>query len=97
MNEKELLAYQQQLQAILVQLESLNLRKIEIEKALEELNKTKEKFAYRIAGEIMVKKSVGELKKELEEEKDDIILRIKSLEKSKERIENKLKGMGRVG
>jgi len=86
-------AYQQQLQAILIQKESLKLQNLEIEKALDELKKTKEKKAYKIAGQIMVLKPVDELKKELEELKENIELRIKSLEKSEERISDKLKNL----
>lgn len=86
-------AYQQQLQAILIQKESLKLQNLEIEKALEELNKSKEKKAYKIAGEIMVLKPVEELKEELKEAKENIELRIKSLEKSEERITDKLKNL----
>ena len=92
MDEKETIALQQQLQSVLIQIESLRMRKIEVEKAMEELEKSKEKFAYRIAGEIMVKRDKEELKKELEEELEGIDLRIKSLEKTKARIEKKLGG-----
>jgi prefoldin beta subunit len=83
--------YQQQLQNILIQKESLKLRVLEVEKALEELNKTKQKTAYKITGKIMVNKPVEELKKELKEAKEDGEVRIKSLEKSEERINNKLR------
>ncbi len=86
-------AYQQQLQTILIQKESLRLQNLEIEKALEELEKTKEKKAFKIAGQIMVLKSVEELKKELKELKENTELRIKSLEKSEERISEKLKNL----
>ncbi|MEM7819057.1 MAG: prefoldin subunit beta [Candidatus Aenigmatarchaeota archaeon] len=86
-------AYQQQLQTILIQKESLRLQNLEIEKALEELEKTKEKKAFKIAGQIMVLKPVEELKKELKELKENTELRIKSLEKSEERISEKLKNL----
>ena len=83
--------YQQQLQAILIQKESLKLQNLEIERALEELNKTKQKNAYKITGQIMVSKPVEELKKELNETRENINIRIKSLEKTEERISEKLK------
>jgi chaperonin cofactor prefoldin len=41
----------------------------------------------------MVSKSVEELKKELQEMKEEIDLRINSLEKTEERIMNKLKDL----
>lgn len=83
--------YQQQLQGVLIQKESLRLQNLEIERALEELNKTKQETAYKITGQIMVNKSVEELKNELNELKENIEIKIKSLEKTEERMNNKLK------
>lgn len=83
--------YQQQLQAVTIQKETLKLQDFEIESALEELEKSEEKEAFKIVGSIMIRKSVEDLKKELKERKEDIELRIRSLEKSEERILNKLK------
>lgn len=82
---------QQQLQSILIQKESLKMQNLEIDKALEELNASKQERAYKISGQIMVSKPVEELKKELNEIKETIEIRIKSLEKAEERIGNKLK------
>ncbi|MDI6798432.1 MAG: prefoldin subunit beta [Candidatus Aenigmarchaeota archaeon] len=84
-------SYQQQLQTIVIQKESLKLQAIEIERALEELNETKQASAYKITGQIMVLKPVEELKKELNETKENIDIRIKSLEKTEEKVGNKLK------
>lgn len=86
-------AYQQQLQTVLIQKETIKLQTIEIEKALEELNETKEKNAYKISGQIMVLKPVEELKKELSEAKEDLEVRIKALERSEEKIKDKLKDL----
>jgi prefoldin beta subunit len=69
----------------------LKLQNREIESALEELGKTEQKNAFKIVGNIMVSKSVEELKKELQDMKEETELRIKSLEKTEERIINKLK------
>jgi len=84
-------SFQQQLQTIIIQKESLKLQSIEIERSVEELNKTEQKTAYKISGQIMINKPVEELKKELEETKENIGLKVKSLEKTEERINNKLK------
>jgi len=84
-------AYQQQLQSVLIQKESLKMQSMEIEKALEELTATKEKTAYKITGSIMVNKTVEEIKKELGETKEDVEVKIKSMEKMEEKINNKLK------
>lgn len=86
-------AYQQQLQAILIQKENLRLQILEIDKALEELEASKEKDAYKIAGQIMIKKDIEGLKKDLNEKKDNFDLRIKTLERGEERITKKLKEM----
>lgn len=83
--------YQQQLQSILIQKESLKLQMLEIERALEELEKTKEEKGFKIVGPLMISKSVKELKDELNENKENIQLRIKSLEKTEEKINIKLK------
>jgi prefoldin beta subunit len=89
--EEQFQFYQQQLQNVLIQKESLKLQNAEIEDALEELEKFEGKEAYKIVGNIMINKDVEELKKELKETKDEAELRIKSLEKTEERIMNKLK------
>ncbi len=86
-------AYQQQLQSIMIQKENLKLQILEIEKALEELEMSKEKEAYKITGSIMIKKNSTDLKNELKEKKDSFDLRIKTLEKAEERVTNKLKEM----
>lgn len=88
---EEFQIYQQQLQAILLQKENLRLQTLETEKALEELDATKGKKAYKIAGPIMIEKDIAQLKKELSEKKSDFELRIKTLERSEVRITDKLK------
>lgn len=89
----EFQAYQQQLQAILLQKENIRLQSLEVEKALEELEVSKEEKAYKIAGPIMIRKDVADLKKELEEKKDDLNLRLRTLENAEQRIIKKLKDM----
>jgi prefoldin beta subunit len=92
---KELIAqfqtYQQQLEAILIQKESLRLQTMEIEKALEELRKTEKATAYKIAGFVMVKKKVKDLEKELVEQKENLEMRVKSLEAAEKRTSEKIK------
>jgi len=83
--------YQQDLQNVVIQKESLKLHSMEVSKAMEELQKTTQKTAYKITGNIMINKPIEEIKKDLEEAKESIDLKIKSLEKNEERISNKLK------
>ncbi len=85
--------YQQQLQAVLIQKETMQLQLMEMNKALEELDSTKNEKAYKITGQIMVSKPVEELKKELGETKEAIEVRINSLGKTEEKITGKLKEM----
>ena len=93
--QKEMVAqfqtYQQQLQSILIQKEGLKLQNLEMDKATEELNATKQDNAFKITGNIMVSKSIPDLKKEVEENKEALDVRIKSLEKTEEKINTKLK------
>jgi len=85
--------YQQQLQSVLIQKETMQLQLMEITKALEELDSTKNEKAYKITGQIMVSKPVEELKKELAETKEAIEVRVNSLGKTEEKITTKLKEM----
>ena len=85
--------YQQQLQSVLIQKETMQLQLMEITKALEELDSTKNEKAYKITGQIRVSKPVEELKKELAETKEAIEVRVNSLGKTEEKITTKLKEM----
>jgi len=53
---------------------------IEVENALAEVEKTKNPV-YRLIGEILVEKPADEVKKELKDEKEELDLRIKTLDK----------------
>ena len=94
-NEKELIeqfqTLQQQLQSILLQKENVKLQHLETEKALDELMKSDVKEAYKIAGPIMIKKDADGIKKDLEERVGDLDLRLKTMEKTEEKIMNRLK------
>ena len=83
--------YQQQMQSLLMQKESMRMQSLEMEKALEELNSTTQKSAYKITGGIMVSKPVENLKQELDETKEAIDIKMKSVEKMEEKISLKLK------
>jgi len=82
---------QQQLQNVLIQKESLRLNVMEIERAVEELDKSKDKTAYKITGPIMVSKPVEDIKKDLKDTKDALKVRIESLGKTEKRLMDKLK------
>ncbi len=87
----ELQTFQQQMQTVLIQKESLNIQSMEIDKALEELNKTEHNDVYKAVGPILIKSTKKELTKELDERKETIELRLKSLQKQENRLKEKLK------
>ena len=89
--QRELLALQQQYQALIVEIETLKLKNKEIEEVLEELNKSNKNEVYKLVGNVLIKKSKEEILKELNDEKEIIEIRLKSLEKNKQKIEEKLK------
>jgi len=85
--------FQQQLQAIVMQKENMKIQNLELDIALDELGKTKEKDALKIVGPILIKKPITELKKEMQDKKEDIDVKVKSLEQTEEKVSSKLKEM----
>lgn len=84
--------FQQQYQAAAMQKEGLMLQKLELDKALEELAKTKDgEEVYKAVGPILVKSTKAELVKELGEKKETAELRLKSIDKQEEKLKEKLK------
>ena len=88
---EEFQSYQQQLQGLLMQKETMKMQIIEIEKALEELDASKEKKAYKITGNVMISRPIEEIKKELGETKEAMEIRLKSFEKVEEKFNSRLK------
>lgn len=87
----ELQTFQQQMQTVLMQKESLSIQNMEIDKALEELGKSEHDDVYKAVGPILIKSTKKELTKELNEKKETINLRVKSLQKQETRLKDKLK------
>jgi len=99
--EQEYLSLQQQIRNVLIQKETIKLQLAEIDSALEELKNSKEDNVYKVVGNVMIKKSKNDVEKELKEVKEDLQIRVNSLEKIEkdliERIKNieeKLKEKG---
>ncbi|MEM5820640.1 MAG: prefoldin subunit [Candidatus Aenigmatarchaeota archaeon] len=88
--QREFLILQQQYQNVIVEIETLKIRNKEIEEVLEELQKSERQEAYKLIGNVLVKKSKEEIINELKEEKEIIDLRFKNLEKQKQKLEEKL-------
>lgn len=83
--------HQQQLQNIVMQKDSVRLQSLEIDRALEEINASSQKTAYKITGGIMIAKPAEDLKKDLEETKEALSIRLKSLEKNEQKLTDQLK------
>jgi len=85
---------QQQAQALMTQRQQLELLLRETERALEELDKLQEGApVYKSVGTILVKSEREELKKSLNEQKETLDLRIKTLGRQEERVVQRLREM----
>jgi prefoldin beta subunit len=83
---------QQNLQAIMMQKQQVELEMAEIERALEELKKTGEdELIYKSAGSLLIKAKKTEVTKELEEKKELANTRIIVLGKQETRVKENLK------
>ena len=83
---------QQNLQAIMMQKQQLEIENVETDRALEELKKTgAEDAVYKAAGSVMVKAKKDDVIKELEEKKELSATRVKVLEKQEARVKENLK------
>ncbi len=81
---------QQQAQAIMQQRNQVEMVLRETDRALEELKKTDdEAIVYQAAGELLIKAKKDDVLKELEEKKDSLDVRLKSLARQEERIQSR--------
>lgn len=87
----EFQAYQQQFQAVAMQKESLRMQDLEIDKALQELQDSNQKTAYKITGSVMISKPVDDIVSDLKETKEAISIRLKSFEKTEGKITERLR------
>jgi len=78
---------QQNMQNFSMQRQQFQIQQTEIESALSELEKTN--HAYKIIGNIMVSTEKDSLKKDLEEKKQMLTIRIGSIEKQESKIREK--------
>lgn len=89
----EFQAYQQQFQAVAMQKESLRMQDLEIDKALEELQNSKQNTAFKITGSVMISKPVDDIVSDLKETKEAISIRVKSFEKTEVKLTERLKDL----
>ena len=84
---KELQIIEQSMQSILMQKQAFQLELSEVENAITELGKTNDEV-FKIVGNIMIKYSKENLSKELNQKKDLILLRLKSLDSQEKDLES---------
>jgi prefoldin beta subunit len=94
---QEAQVYQQQLQIITNQKEALGLQMKEIEKAKEEMGKVKDEDVYKIAGPILIKSKKADVEKDLLEKEEFIKTRVKTIEKSEQKIREKMSELVKGG
>lgn len=81
--------YQQQLQALTMQKQTIQAQKGEVDNALKELGEVKDEKVYEMVGNILINKKPDELKNSLSERKERLDLRLESIEKQLKRITSK--------
>lgn len=82
---------EQNLQSINLQKQTFQSQLLEIENALNELVNVKE--AYKIVGQIMIASKKEDLKKDLDQKKEILDLRVKSLDKQEKDLKDKASGL----
>ena len=83
---------QQNLQAIMMQKQQLEVETVETDRALDELKKAgPDDAVYKAAGTVMVRAKKDEVVKELEEKKELAATRVKVLEKQESHVKDNLK------
>ena len=77
---------QQQTQVLLMQKQNVQMQTAEIENALKEIEKTKDKEVFEVVGNVMIKKDKKMLQDSLKEKKDILELRISALDKQTNKL-----------
>ncbi len=82
---------QQQLQVLIAQRQQLEVQLKEIEAAIDELKKEKEEYVYKAIGPALVRKKRESVLKDLEEAKEKLDLRIRTVKSSEKKLTEKIK------
>jgi len=81
--------FQQQMQALSMQKQTLQVQEAELDNALSELKKVKNEKVYEIVGNILINKKPLTLRNSLNEKKEHLKLRLESINKQLKRITDK--------
>ncbi|MFH1174323.1 MAG: prefoldin subunit [archaeon] len=84
---QQLQVIEQNIQHLSGQRQQFQAQQAELESALQEL--TQQDDAYRIIGNLMVKTPTAQLRQELQEKKELLVIRIKNIEKQEEKLKKK--------
>jgi len=87
----QLQMFEQNLQNFFIQRQTFQNQNAEIENALKELSDLKEDAAFKLVGNIMLKKKKKDLVEDLKSRKEVLELRIKNIEKQENKIKEKSK------
>lgn len=85
---QQLQMFEQNMQNILMQKQTVQAQQIEVENALTELKDSKGE-TYKIVGPIMVASSKDAISKDLESKKEVIVLKLKNIEKQENQLKEK--------
>lgn len=78
---------EQNMQNLLMQKQQFQAQLFEVESALKEIEKTTE--SYKIVGNVMIKADKADIKKELDQKKELIDLRLKNIDKQEKQLKDK--------
>lgn len=87
----QLQMFEQNLQNFFIQRQTFQNQMAEIENALKELDDLKEDNAFKLVGNIMLKKKKKDLVEDLKSKKEVLELRVKNIEKQENKIKEKSK------
>ena len=82
--------FQHELQTLMSQKGALTLEMGDVKRALDEIEKTDEKEVYKISGSILIKSDIGKVRKDLEEKKELVDVRLSAIEKRESKIKEKI-------
>ena len=84
---------EQNLQNFLLQKQNFQSQLIQVENAIQEVEDTKNKTAFKIVGPIMVEADTKDIKDDLKSKKEVLELRVKNIEKQEDKLKEKSKSM----
>jgi len=86
----QLQQYQQQAQTIILQKQQIETQLTDVMSALESLEETKDKDVYKAVGPILAKMKAKDVKKELDDRRETLELRIKTLTRQEGKVNEKV-------